>query len=48
MKEQDLRNMANKVAAEFPTESAVKVFTKARSKAFRESTLEGEMNNHLG
>ncbi len=48
MKEKDLRDMANKVAREFQTESDVEAFTKARSKQFRESALRGEMDNHLG
>ncbi len=32
MKEQDLQDMANKVTAEFQTESDFEAFTKARSK----------------
>ncbi len=39
MKEQDLRDMANKVAAEFQTESDVEAFTKAWSKQFLESSI---------
>ncbi len=48
MKEKDLQDMVNKVAAEFQTESDFEAFTKARSKASRESALEGEQDNHLG
>ncbi len=48
MKEKDLRDMANKVAGKFQTEADFEAFTKARSKQFRESALEGERNDHLG
>ena len=48
MKEQDLQDMANKVAGEFQTESDFEVFMKAWSKQFLESSLEGEMDDHLG
>ncbi len=44
MKEQDLQDMANKVAGEFQTESDFEVFMKARSKQFLESS-EGEMDD---
>ncbi len=47
MKEQDLRDMANKVAREFQTESDFEAFTKARSKQFRECGFEGELDDHL-
>ncbi len=42
MKELELRDMANKVAGEFQTESDFEVFTKARCKQLWESALEGE------
>ncbi len=48
MKEQDLQDMANKVAGEFQTEPDFEVFMKAWSKQFLESSLEGEMDDHLG
>ncbi len=48
MKEQDLRDKANKVTAEFQTEADFETFTKARSKQFRESGMEGERDDHLG
>ncbi len=47
MKEQDLRDKANKVTAEFQTESDFETFTKARSKQFRESGMEGELDAHF-
>ncbi len=48
IKEQDLQDMANKVAGEFQTEPDFEVFMKAWSKQFLESSLEGEMDDHLG
>lgn len=48
MKDKDLRAMANKVAGEFHSESDFEAFTKALRKRFWESTLEGELDDHLG
>src|SRR5690554_3197379 len=48
MKDKDLQDMANKVADEFQTESDFEAFTKALRKQFWESTLEGELDDHLG
>ncbi len=48
MKEQGLRDRVNKVVAEFQTEPDFDAFTKARSKQFRESALEGQLDDHLG
>jgi hypothetical protein len=48
MTNKDLRDMANKVAGEFQTESDFDEFTKALRKQFWESTLEGELDDHLG
>ncbi|MGV0034404.1 MAG: hypothetical protein ACNYPE_05375 [Candidatus Azotimanducaceae bacterium WSBS_2022_MAG_OTU7] len=48
MKEQGLRDRLNKVVAEFQTEPDFDAFTKARRKQFRESALEGQLDDHLG
>ncbi len=48
MKEQDLQDMANKVIGELQTELDFEVFMKVLRKQFFESSLEGEMDDHLG
>ncbi len=44
MKNKELRDMANRVAGEFQSETDFEEFTKALRKQFWESTLEGELN----
>ncbi len=48
MKEQDLQDMVKKMVGEFQTESDFDAFLKALHKEFFESSLEGEMDDHLG
>ncbi len=48
MKNKELRDMANRVAGEFQSETDFEEFTKALRKQFWESTLEGELDEHLG
>ena len=48
MKNKALRDMANRVAGEFQSETDFEEFTKALRKQFWESTLEGELDEHLG
>ena len=43
-----LQDMANKVASEFTSEKDFEEFTKALRKQFWDSTLEGELDDHLG
>lgn len=48
MVDKKLLDMANKVAGEFNSEKDFEEFTKALRKQFWESTLEGELDDHLG
>ena len=48
MKNKALRDMANRVAGEFQSETDFEEFTKALRKQFWESMLEGELDEHLG
>ena len=48
MTDKKLLDMANKVANEFNSEKDFEEFTKALRKQFWESTLEGELDDHLG
>ena len=48
MADKKLIDMANKVAGEFDSEKDFEEFTKALRKQFWESTLEGELDDHLG
>ena len=48
MKNKALRDMANRVAGECQSETDFEEFTKALRKQFWESTLEGELDEHLG
>ena len=48
MNDKQLQKMANKVAGEFQSELDFEEFTKALRKQFWESTLEGELDDHLG
>ena len=48
MADNKLLEMANKVAGEFNSEKDFEEFTKALRKQFWESTLEGELDDHLG
>lgn len=48
MNDKNLQEMANKVAGEFQSELDFEEFTKALRKQFWESTLEGELDDHLG
>jgi len=48
MKDKDLHDMASKVVGEFKSEEDFEEFTKSQRKQFWESTLEGEMDDHLG
>jgi transposase-like protein len=48
MKDQDLQDMVGKVVEEFKSEADFEAFTKALRKQFWESTLEGELDDHLG
>jgi len=48
LKEKDLKEMAARVAGDFQSEEEFEEFTKALRKQFWESTLEGEMDEHLG
>lgn len=48
MADKKLLDMANKVANEFNSEKDFEEFTKALRKQFWESTLEGELDDHLG
>ncbi|MBL4763042.1 MAG: IS256 family transposase, partial [Gammaproteobacteria bacterium] len=41
-------DMASKVAGEFNSEKDFEEFTQALGKQFWESTLEGELDDHLG
>ena len=47
MTDKKLLDMANKVAGEFNSEEDFEEFTKALRKQFWESTLEGELDDHL-
>jgi putative transposase len=48
MKDKDVQDMVGKVAGEFKSEADFEAFTKALRKQFWESTLEGELDDHLG
>jgi transposase-like protein len=48
MNDKQLKKLANKVAGEFQSEWDFEEFTKALRKQFWESTLEGELDVHLG
>ena len=48
MKDKDLHDIASKVVGEFKSEKDFEEFTKSLRKQFWESTLEGEMDDHLG
>ena len=47
MTDKKLLDMANKVTGEFDSEKDFEEFTKALRKQFWESTLEGELDDHL-
>jgi transposase-like protein len=48
MKDKELQDMVGKVAGEFKSEADFEEFSKALRKQFWESTLEGELDDHLG
>jgi putative transposase len=48
LKDKELQDIADKVAGEFKSEADFEAFTKVLRKKFRESTLEGELDDHLG
>lgn len=48
MDEKELKNLASEMVGEFKSEKDFDAFTKALRKQFWESTLEGEMDEHLG
>ncbi len=48
MTDKDVQDMVGKVAGEFKSEADFEAFTKALRKQFGESTLEGELDDHLG
>ena len=48
MKDKGLQDIASKVAGEFQSEADFEAFSKALRKQFWESTLEGELDDHLG
>ena len=48
VKDKDLDKLAKKTIGEFKSEKDFEAFTKSLRKQFWESTLEGEMDDHLG
>lgn len=48
MSKKDLDKIAEQMLGEFDSEEGLEAFTKALKKKFWESTLEGEMDDHLG
>lgn len=46
--EKELKKLASEMVTEFKSEKDFDAFTKALRKQFWESTLEGEMDDHLG
>ena len=48
VKDKDLDKLAKKTIGEFKSEKDFEAFTKSLRKQFWESTLEGEMDSHLG
>ena len=48
LNDKDLDKLAKKTISEFKSEKDFEAFTKSLRKQFWESTLEGEMDDHLG